>query len=110
MRAIRQAGRVIQDALDSDPENTMYLLRTPYPTSEAILEHPTIQCGRGGEDGTTPDPGIKQGQPWTSVLGLINGLFGIDDQGRGYIAIQLYDRPLVAILSGDEYVLLDDLA
>ncbi|MYD94569.1 MAG: hypothetical protein F4Y02_12950 [Chloroflexi bacterium] len=107
---VLHAARVLQEFVDaSEPQQAYHLLRARYPTSEAVLEHPSIQCGRGGEDGE-PDPGIKDGQPWTSALGLICGLFGADAEGRAYIALHLEGRdgPMtVQVLIDGEYRLPD---
>lgn len=65
---------LLNSALAADPEAMRELLAARVPHNNALAEHPTIQCGMDG-----PIPGV-------GLLGIINGMFGVDDRSWGAIA------------------------
>lgn len=58
--------------IDSKAINELFNIRIP--CNEALQDHPTVQVNHKGEVG---------------ILGILNGLFGIQENGQGYIAIEL---------------------
>jgi hypothetical protein len=48
------------------------------PCNEEMANHPTVQCGIAPSGGYT-----------LSALGILNGLFGTDNQGYGIISMQV---------------------
>ena len=79
--AARRAVRVLNSALDADPQCLQGILRFSLVCSEAMAEHPTVQVQAYGDE-----------PPRLSPLGLINGLFGMDDRtGYGHISMFVSD-------------------
>jgi len=69
------AVRILNDAHAADPQAMQDLVESRVPCNENLAQHPTIQvCG-----GTTEEP------PQVGFLGVLNGLFGINHNGRGHI-------------------------
>lgn len=61
---------VLNQALESDPKAISTMMAQRFDCNRALTEHPTIQTGEHD----------------LGVMGLINGLFGVDKDGRGFIA------------------------
>jgi hypothetical protein len=57
-----------------DPKAMHALIESRVPCNDALADHPTVQVLS------------VDGQPHVGILGLINGLFGTDQVGRGPIA------------------------
>ena len=64
------AVEVLNQALESDPKAISAMMAQRFDCNKALTEHPTIQTGESD----------------LGVMGLINGLFGVDKDGRGFIA------------------------
>jgi len=62
---------LLNNALELDWEAIKVLLSYRVPCNEELQEHPTIQI---------------RGDNSVSVLGILNGIFGVDENGRGCIA------------------------
>ena len=73
--------RLLNEAAAIDPKAILALVNARVPCNEALLNHPTIQAGRGPE-----------GKPEVGLLGILNGLFGTYDDGWGCIAAELSDE------------------
>jgi hypothetical protein len=71
------AIQVLNDALKADPLSMKILFSTRVPINKDLSDHPTIQ---------TRD---VDGAYSLSILGLINGLFGIQKDGWGHIAMMV---------------------
>ena len=76
---IEDAVRVLNEAIDADRQAMENLFSKRVLCNKKFADHPTIQVG-----------GLGDGRTDFSVLGLINGLFGVDKDGWGAIAA-LYD-------------------
>lgn len=74
--AAHEAVRVLNEALALDPATVERLLMTRYQCRKGLADHSTIQC----RDDLT-----------VSGLGLINGLFGVDDESWGWIEMNVDD-------------------
>ena len=68
-----------------DPDALTRLVEARVPCNEAIAEHPTAQVGVVAQR-----PGYEFG-----VLGLLNGMFGVDEEGWG---------PIMAVFTADRLV------
>jgi len=60
---------------DPDAINTLFVTRVP--CNENLAKHPTLQVM----------PGSIKGTYYCRVIGIINGIFGADEQGSGCIAM-----------------------
>lgn len=68
------AVEVLNQALESDPKAISTMMTQRFDCNRALTEHPTIQVSE------------KEGRRTIGVMGLINGLFGVDKDGYGFIA------------------------
>ncbi len=79
---LRRAVAVLNRALEADPEAITELVNTRVTYNDALADDPTVQVG-------LVDEGIEGGQVHRvcrlGPLGLINGLFGVDEFQSGYI-------------------------
>jgi predicted RNase H-like HicB family nuclease len=73
---------MLNEALVNDREALTHLIRHEAECTDILSEHPTIQVSTSGE------------RHYVSMLGLLNGLCGVDDQGRGPIIAILCDNSL----------------
>ena len=79
--AARRAVKVLNSALEMDPSTLSALVQFTLPCNDEISYHPTIQVQ---SDQRVPCR--------LSPLGLINGLFGVDERtGYGMITMVLND-------------------
>lgn len=78
---------LLNELLRLDPEAMHNLVEGRVQCNEAIADHPTVQVsGRVNGDGTTYEFGI---------LGLLNGLFGVDEKSYGAISASYEEGKLV---------------
>lgn len=80
----QHAVKVLNEALKADPTAMNKLFFTRVACTEELSQHPTIQV-RGYETGNEPQP------PNVGVLGLINGIFGVNDRNYGFVCMVLED-------------------
>lgn len=64
----------LNQALKADPKTIQYMMQQRFLCSKSLAEHPTIQSSE------------NDGEFSIGVMGLINGLFGVDKDGYGFIA------------------------
>ena len=79
--AVLEAIKVLNEFNQLEPDLCFQLMTTRYSVSDELAnDHPTIQARKG----IAPDLATM------SILGLINGLFGVDeDDGWGLISAQI---------------------
>jgi len=77
--SLKTTINLLNEAFALDPEGMQRLIEARVPVNMELRDHPTIQVW-SGEGGTEP--------PTLGFLGLINGLFGVDDINYG--AIEAY--------------------
>jgi len=65
-----------------DPTVLPLLIGHRVPCNQALADHPTVQVGKNGK-------GYEVG-----LLGILNGFFGIKEDGYGYIAARYSDTRL----------------
>lgn len=68
------AVEVLNQALESDPIAISTMMTQRFDCNRALAEHPTIQVSE------------TEGGRTIGSMGLINGLFGVDKDGHGFIA------------------------
>ena len=75
---VSQAIKVLNEALKSDPLAIEGLFSRREFANDDLANHPTIQVGTSN----------MQGEEFHTVrfIGILNGIFGVDAQGNGYIA------------------------
>lgn len=71
---VQDAVRVLGEAFAADPKAMEALVEARVSCNEALSGHPTIQV-QVREDGSCE----------VGLLGILNGLFGINHDGRGHI-------------------------
>lgn len=80
MTTPEEAIDVLNRALEADPEAITALMDFHAPCNDALADDPTIQV-----------KGIKNADngfdPLVGCIGLINGIFDIREDGRGYICM-----------------------
>lgn len=77
---VEDAIILLNEALAADQEAINALYRSKVSCNETLANHPTIQIG------VRPDNNYVVG-----LLGIMNGLFGIDDKGYGAIVAIIDD-------------------
>ena len=75
-RAVDYAIHVLNQAVALEPEGMSELLFHRVSIGRELADHPTIQCRNAGREPDTYE---------VSALGLINGLFGADENDWGFI-------------------------
>lgn len=80
--AINRAIDVLNEALATDPVAIHAMFVQRVHCSSPLGDHPTIQVV---EHITERAPGVYTDTYSLGVLGLINGLFGVDADNRGFI-------------------------
>ena len=73
-QAILDALQVLNEAVRLEPDAISALMFNRVTIGEELAHHPTIQCRQVGRD-----------RYEVSALGLINGLFGADEDHWGFI-------------------------
>ena len=74
--------------LEADPVAISALVETRVPCNQEMADHPTVQVTDEGLQG-----GYKLG-----ILGVLNGLFGVDQDGWGPIAAQYEQDDLSTVI------------
>ena len=82
-RMVDMAVRVLNSALEADRKGMSRLFLTEVAVNDDLKNHPTIQVG----------PSIRsEGVPTVlRVMGVINGLFGVDEDNWGFIYMTVMD-------------------
>jgi len=74
---VEQAVEVLNRAHKADPVAMHNLINNRVLCSEELTEDPTIQVGQ-----------ITPGLAEVGMLGIINGIFGVNDENIGFIAAE----------------------
>ena len=75
--------KTLNEALEADRDAINSLFKHRVLCNSALADHPTIQVGAYNRETLEPTP---DGPYTISVLGLINGLAGVDENDIGFIA------------------------
>lgn len=81
----QDAVELLNAALKRDSAAITTLVKTRVTCNEALFRHPTVQCGKSPKDGAL----------LVGLLGIINGIFGIQGSGNGWIAAKFDGDALV---------------
>ena len=98
--SVEYAVKVLNECLEADPEafNALHFARVI--VNDKLADHPSVQVGsidhdsfyRGpvlnAEEGAEEQPELMH----LRMLGLINGLFGTDEDGIGFILCNIEDN------------------
>ena len=76
------AVALLNEAVKLDPEAMHALVASRVPCNDEFADHPTIQV---------LDLDRKGNKPVVGLLGILNGLFGIRENGQGYLAASVDD-------------------
>lgn len=87
MPAILEAIAVLNRVHEADPTVMPALIALRVPCNEVVAADPSVQV-KANEDGTFE----------VGILGLINGIFGVDARNVGYVAADV-DKKTGALLS-----------
>lgn len=79
---LADAIRTLNDINAADPAVLPALLNFRVPCNQALADHPTVQVG-------ATDHGYVVG-----LLGILNGIFGIREDGCGYLYANVDDEGL----------------
>ena len=78
---------MLNRALEKDPRAIMDLIEYRIPCEPVLAEDPTIQVtGEESSIGTEDGDVVYRNDYKIGLLGLLNGLFGVDEEGWGFIA------------------------
>jgi hypothetical protein len=76
--------RFLNELLAIDRDAVSALFTHYIPCNEALLKHPTVQVATAKDETSfKPVDGAHPG--FVGVLGILNGLFGIDERGSGFV-------------------------
>ena len=75
---VQHAVEVLNEALEADPDALRRIINHRVRCSDKLAEHPTIQVGPSSD----ASPHLDQ---VVGALGLLNGIFGISEDGDGFI-------------------------
>ena len=85
--SVQFAVQVLNEALNADPLAVTAMFTQRWAVNRAVLEHPSIQVKKVDGPGRGEFPGSL------GIMGLINGLFGVDAESWGHIcAIAVTDE------------------
>jgi hypothetical protein len=91
--SIDDALAVLNAALALDGTAVRGLFHHRVPCNDALAEHHTVQVASGpcAADARFSQSELAEGQHNVGVLGLINGIFGVDHESVGFIAAEYED-------------------
>jgi hypothetical protein len=83
---VEHAVRVLQRAFEADPEAMRLLFSTRTRCNEELSRDPSIQVAKKTEH----DMYSEHGEPYSlGFMGLLNGIFGVDEERWGAIAAKI---------------------
>lgn len=81
--------------LELDPSAVAAIFKHRVRCNEALAAHPSVQVRagslKGDADARTGAEKLAIDEYDVSILGVLNGLFGVDERGWGFIAAQYED-------------------
>jgi hypothetical protein len=81
MDCIEKAVKILNEAVELDEPAIRALINYRVPVNKLLAEHATIQVG-------TYHPESKETGACVGLLGIINGIFGTDEEQWGFIAVE----------------------
>jgi len=84
MPSIDDAIRILNEINEMDSEVLPALINQRVPRNQTLADHPTVQVG--GRNSLNISEDAYAERPFeVGLLGILNGLFGVADNGWGYI-------------------------
>ena len=80
-QVVQYAVEVLNSALEADPRAIETLIGLRVPVNVELRDHPTIQVS------SVPYQGSMMG-----LLGILEGIFGIDEEGMGAIEMEVDEQ------------------
>ena len=80
-----EAIEYLNELIETDRVSIAALIANRVPCNQQLADHPTVQVY------------AQHGGYLVGMLGILNGLFGIHDDGRGPIAFVFKDGALMAV-------------
>lgn len=75
--------KLLNEAIALDPQAIRTLTNNRVACNAALDDHRSIQCV---SHGLKPNPAVPEGAEYgVGLLGILNGIFGLNEQGRGPI-------------------------
>ena len=78
---IGEVIHLLNELIDLDRPAMGALFANRVPCNPSLADHPTVQVG------------MQHGGYHVGLMGILNGLFGVDDNGWGPIALVFDDKP-----------------
>ncbi len=78
---LRETAEFLNELLKTDPTTINALFNIRIYCNQGLAEHPTVQVGCQGDG--------KQRTCQVGFIGILNGLFGIDEKGWGHLALDM---------------------
>ena len=82
----QDAVDLLNEASQLDPASIRFLIERRAVCTPGLADHPTIQVNTD-----------ESGTPYVGLLGVINGLFGVDENTCGSVIAFIPDDPKAAI-------------
>jgi hypothetical protein len=93
--SVDDAVAFLNHLLELDPSAVVAIFKHRVRCNEALAGHPTVQVRagslKGDADPRTGSEKLAIDEYDVSILGVLNGLFGIDERGWGFIAAEYED-------------------
>ena len=84
--SVDDAIAYLNELIELDRPAIAALIANRVPCNQVLADHPTAQCG------------ARHGGFTIGMLGVLNGLFGVDDDKRGYITFVFEDGNLQKVI------------
>ena len=89
---LEHAVLVLNQVNELDPTVLPELIDYRVSCNKALADHPTVRVGKWSEKKPFGLVGEDKGYE-VGLLGILNGLFGVKENGYGYIAARYADDP-----------------
>lgn len=83
--------KFLNELLSIDPVTINALFSSRVSCNRKLSEHPTVQVGLAGKD-----------HFYVGMIGIVNGLFGCDDKGIGFICAEYRDGMILNFRMTDQ--------
>ena len=90
--SVDQVIELLNELVEIDAPAIAALIANRVPCNQSLADHPTVQVG------------AQHGGFHVGVLGVLNGLFGTDERGRGLITAEFVDGNLISFRRSDRGV------
>lgn len=91
---LEETAAFLNHLLEVDPLAISALFNIRVYCNQDLAEHPTVQVGGEGSG--------KMKCHYVGIIGLLNGLFGADDDGWGHLAVTMDNGKIISFDVLDE--------